>query len=246
MAKMTPDFNGLPSQMMQQPDMPIPQPNRQAIRASVLDQQLAPNSAIPNAVNAATQPPDTSRLQALQAQLTTPQGGLPALGQYANRLEGFSSDKLNNGRDSPKYQIGRVLSQFDPSQGLTPELLNALNALGIGDFTSNGRDKVSVANADPRFQDLTELDLIRGYNQGGLGWQYGVENAAAPTAGPGVSALVSQLMTPRQPPVSTPPAPTPVPDQAPSGDAGTRVQQILQQLRSGMMQDQLGGGRGQF
>lgn len=92
----------------------------------------------------------------------------PSLGQYA--LEGFDPTKLSSGHSSPKYQIGRVLSQFDPRQGLTPELLNQLNALGIGTF-SGQRDKLHVEGGDPRFNGLSNFDVVRDF-EGNGGWQF--------------------------------------------------------------------------
>jgi len=113
-----------------------------------------------------------------------PAGGL---GQYANSLEGFDSAKLNSTHDSPKYQIGRALSQFDPRQGVTPDVLAALNKLGVGQFSGSG-DKVSIANGDPRFEGVNAIDLVRGFDDpnGTGGWQYGAEGgpAAAPAPGP--------------------------------------------------------------
>ena len=119
-----------------------------------------------------------------------PQAKANALGQYANRLEGFDSTKLNSGHNSPKYQIARALSNFDPRQGVTPDVLAALNGLGIGQFSGSG-DKVSIANGDPRFEGVNSIDLVRVFHDpnGTGGWQYGAEGlapaAAAPRAGIG-------------------------------------------------------------
>lgn len=106
-----------------------------------------------------------------------------ALGGFAGKLEGFDQGKLSGGHDSPKYQFGRAMSQFDPKGGITQELLDALNALGLGTVSGNlGGDKISIGgNVDPRFEGVTEFDIIRDLENGG-GWQWGGLNgkAAAP------------------------------------------------------------------
>ena len=95
------------------------------------------------------------------------------LGQYAGKLEGFDQGKLTSGHDSPKYQFGRTFSQFNPQGGISQGLLDSLNKLGLGNVTGQiGGDKISIANADPRFNGVTEFDIIRDLESGG-GWQWG-------------------------------------------------------------------------
>lgn len=89
----------------------------------------------------------------------------PTWGQYMP--EGYDPRKIESGHDSPKYQVGRVVSQFDPSAGLTPEVIGALNKLGIGDFSAIDGDKLRVTgNMDPRFEGVTEFDMIRAFSGG--------------------------------------------------------------------------------
>jgi hypothetical protein len=77
---------------------------------------------------------------------------------------GIDKGKYDSGHNSPKYQVLRELSKYDPSQGVTPDVLAALNGLGLGTF-SGDRDKIRVGgNIDPRFNGHTEFDLIRGFN----------------------------------------------------------------------------------
>lgn len=97
------------------------------------------------------------------------------LGAFANRLEGFDSGKLNDASyNSPKYAIGRALSGFDPRQGVTDDVLKALNSSGAGQqYTRLSGDKV-------RGQDGRVVDLVRGFNDpnGTGGWQLGLEDEA--------------------------------------------------------------------
>ena len=96
------------------------------------------------------------------------------LGAFGGKLEGFDWNKMNSGHDSPKYQFGRVFSQFDPKGGVTQGMLDQLNALGLGTVTGKiGGDKLSIGGSvDPRFQGMTEFDVIRDLENGG-GWQWG-------------------------------------------------------------------------
>ncbi len=111
----------------------------------------------------------------------------PAAQTYG--LEGFDAGKLASGHDSPKYQVGRVLQQFDPKAGLGQAgLMDKLNALGLGSFSANS-DKLSVANGDPRFQGMNTWDSIRD-QEGNAGWQFGVDSNldSAPRGAPGMGA----------------------------------------------------------
>jgi len=104
---------------------------------------------------------------------------------YGDPLSGYDADKWYNlEHDSPKYQIGRLLTGYDPTQGITDDLLSALNALGIGDFTKEAGDKVRVTNGDPRFEGDALLDLITGYNTGNGSWGYQVAEGAGANPDP--------------------------------------------------------------
>lgn len=73
----------------------------------------------------------------------------------------------NAEHQSPKYQVLRTLAGQDLSMGLTPEMINSLNALGLGTFTQIGKDKVSISgDVDPRWGGVTTLDLIKDFNSG--------------------------------------------------------------------------------
>lgn len=109
------------------------------------------------------------------ANLGPTQKGLQ-LGKFAGKLEGFDTGKLNDASyTSPKYAIGRALSNFDPRQGVTDEVLAALNNSGAGQqYKRLSADKVVG-------QDGRVIDLVRGLNDpnGTGGWQLGLEDAPA-------------------------------------------------------------------
>lgn len=152
-----------------------------------------------------------------------------SLGGYG--LEGFDSAKLNSNHDSAKYQIGRTISHFDPSQGISPELLQALNALGIGNFSGSG-DKLHIENGSHGLEGPTDIDLIRDFGKGGANaWQYGLEGGApSPVSGmsnPMASAILGA-----------------VPTAASGDDYATRIrQQVMQAL---LNQPGLAGLAGQY
>jgi hypothetical protein len=81
-------------------------------------------------------------------------------------MTGFDSSKFGGGDDmTEKYKIGTIMSQFDPKAGVTPEVLAALNALGIAEFSgSAGNLTVNNTKNDPRFGKGGTSDVIRGFD----------------------------------------------------------------------------------
>lgn len=120
-----------------------------------------------------------------QAQAPVTPAAQGGLGAFGNKLEGFDFNKMNSGHNSPKYQFGRVMSQFDPKGGITQGMLDQLNALGLGQISGKiGGDKISIGGqVDPRFEGVTEFDLIRDLENGG-GWQWGGLNGKAQDGSP--------------------------------------------------------------
>lgn len=142
-------------------------------------------------------PPDTSMAGAIQQ--TAPNY------KYRDKLAGYDMGKFDNPNwMSPKYQVARVQAQFDPSQGLTPEYLAALNKLNLGTFSGKG-DKFTLANGVPKWDGMTNGDMIGDFGgknlwtlQGdGPGWNQpdaqhgGHAGGGAPSfAGSSISPLV--------------------------------------------------------
>lgn len=147
---------------------------QQDVQAALAAGRPAPVAAAPTAAGGANA---TALVDALG-------GGAPAAGGKTFALEGFDQAKLAGGHDSPKYQVGRVLQQFDPKLGLNqPGLMEALNKLGIGQFSSTS-DKLSVSGGDPRFNGMNTWDSIRD-QEGDAGWQFGVDSNLDSGAGGG-------------------------------------------------------------
>lgn len=109
-------------------------------------------------------------------QPTTP-GLTPEFKGDFSRLTGYDKEKFDANKDDAKYQIGRTLSGFDPRQGITPEVLAALNALGYGNFSGSGQrlslkgltDKGRAANLQG---DYEGADFIQGFSGGNGKWAY--------------------------------------------------------------------------
>lgn len=95
------------------------------------------------------------------------------LGQYTSNA--YDPNKFNRPWDqmSEKYQIGTVLSNFDPRQGITPEVLSALNSANIrGAKFSGSGDKLHVDNAGgwERFGSGGTSDVVQGFRGGNGTW----------------------------------------------------------------------------
>lgn len=93
------------------------------------------------------------------------------LGQFGSRLAAGRgvSEKIQRPWDkqSERYKMLTVLSHFDPNNGLTPEVIAALNAANIhGAKFSGSKDKLTVENAGnwKRFGVGGTGDIIGGFN----------------------------------------------------------------------------------
>jgi hypothetical protein len=91
---------------------------------------------------------------------------------------GYNRDKLNDpNKQSAKYIMGRTFAGFDPRQGITPEVLAALNGLGFGSFSGAG-DKLSLAGLTDKGRqhglvgDYEKGDFIEGLKSGNGKWSY--------------------------------------------------------------------------
>lgn len=170
-----------------------------ALRAEIGVPGLQPDAGVPPAppASAPMAPPPT----AVDTKAPAAAGYGSAIGNrgYLD-MGGINQAKLDSGHDSPKYRVLRTLSNFDPSQGVTPEVLAALNSLGLGTVTG-GKDKFSFSGqVDPRLEGYTDVDAIVGFNDPNKpkAWGYGASNPNAPTefsndvrrrpAGPGMES----------------------------------------------------------
>lgn len=106
-----------------------------------------------------------------------PVSAAPSGGDFS-RLQGYDAGKFNDpNKQTAKYQMGRTLAGFDPSKGLTPEVLAALNALGFGTFSGQG-DKLSLSGLTEAGRkaglvgDYKDADFNVGFKTGNGKWGY--------------------------------------------------------------------------
>lgn len=115
--------------------------------------------------------------------------------QDFSRLVGYDQGKFNDpNKQSAKYQIGRTLSGFDSTKGLTPEAIAALNGLGFGSYTGQG-DKLSLSGLTDKGRqaglvgDFKDADFNVGFKSGNGKWGYAdpAEEARVAAEGGGAS-----------------------------------------------------------
>lgn len=186
-----------------------------------LDRVPGPMDASNGGINGAGLPtmPGASAIDTATGASTAPAGDF-------SRLMGYDKGKFDANKDDAKYQMGRVLSQFDPRQGITPDVLAALNGLGYGNFSGTGQnlslsgltDKGRQANLQG---DYNKADFIGGYSGGNGKWTYAdpVEEAkqAAQGGGGGLGPIPAGGGNAWM-------------DAALNGDPLAKIQQIIQQL----------------
>jgi hypothetical protein len=112
------------------------------------------------------------------------------------KMGGFDGAKLGGASDSPKYQVGRILQKYPSTPAGLQQALGEIQALGLADevsITGSKGDKLRFAgNTDPRFNGITEFDVIKGAGNGGEEWQWIDPNDAGGAAG-GDAAMLAAL-----------------------------------------------------
>lgn len=105
-------------------------------------------------------------------------GGVTAtggIGSFSGQMAGFDSGKLNDpNKSDPKYDFGKIASNYDPRQGITPDMLGQLNALGHGSWAGSG---------DNLTYNGQNIDAIQGYKGGNGLWAWQPDDGTA-QAGP--------------------------------------------------------------
>lgn len=121
---------------------------------------------------------DTGDIVPGPSDLTTPVAAKPdykKFGKYAN-YGAYDQEKAQRPWEdmSEKYKIGAVLSNFDPTKGLTPEVIEALNSANIfgAKFGMDGEDKLNVIDTGghERFGSGGIGDVIEGFKTGNGKW----------------------------------------------------------------------------
>lgn len=122
--------------------------------------------------NAGVPPPEPDKGKGIP-DWGTPQNPNMPYWVYGLNLEKYANPQYM----SPKYQLARTYAQFDPSKGVSDELLAALNKLGLGEFYTNkpGSDWLYVRNGHPDFEGVTGSDIRtdRGWQGWGGSWGLG-------------------------------------------------------------------------
>jgi hypothetical protein len=123
----------------------------------------------------------------------------PAAAPDFSRVAGYDQAKWDANKQDAKYQMGRTLAQFDPRQGITPEVIAALNGLGYGTFSGQG-DKLSLSGLTDLGRqnklsgDYTGADFIQGFKSGNGKWGYADPVAEAAQAGGAPAAMSPELL----------------------------------------------------
>lgn len=126
-------------------------------------------------------------------------------GKFATFNAG-ADDKYNRPWDqlSERYKMQTILSNFDPSQGITPDVLKALNTTGggiNGATFAGGADKLDAQNLQKweGFDGRQGIgDIIKGFNDPAMAgkhtWGAWQPDEAGPAAGPagGVLGMTGQ------------------------------------------------------
>jgi hypothetical protein len=141
---------------------------------------------------------------------------------FRSQMDGVDFTKFDNPEhETPKYQIARVQEKYDPTKGVTPEMVAELNALGLGKFRGE-KDWLYVDDGVGEFNNVKGSDIIKdeGVNGRWQGWggNFGVPAEQIARDGGG-----------QQPRMSAMPMGGQLADQL-GGDPMARIQQAIAQL----------------
>lgn len=151
--------------------------------------QSAVSSTPTTTPGAPAYPVDPGMAQWRTGGYSAPQYTTPGFAQ--NAMAGWDQSKWNDPtRQSPKYAVGRILSQFDPNgaaQNGTIQRAFAEIQRAYPGSTFNGKDTVTIPG-------VGEVDLLEAAGLGGKAWQWGAKTAGQPngqatTATGGISPL---------------------------------------------------------
>jgi len=131
------------------------------------------------------------------APATTPAAGAPAtaaggLGQFAGNLEGFNmarfGDPSGQGNNTVKYQVGRVLSKYQPDANGLAQAVEELRANGfdVQQGGSKGDLLVFGPGVEQDGQVIGTIDVGRGFGAAGSGWAWQPQGGAEGGTGGGL------------------------------------------------------------
>lgn len=151
------DLADLRTTRRQQAGLPTTLPFTQPSGPPVYTAGLPGGTAGPNPPGT---PPPASAPPAATVNFRLPGQYLPGNGS------GYDPTKGLDGGGSAKYLLRNALSHFNPQQGITPDVLAALNSLGIGTFSGRGDNLVVGGNVSPDFGSTRRFDVIPNFSSG--------------------------------------------------------------------------------
>ncbi|HMJ59524.1 MAG TPA: hypothetical protein VK467_10320 [Gemmatimonadales bacterium] len=183
-------------------------------RRAVLDQLGSPvdsplQAALAN--NSGVRSPfDAPGLQ-LPNESAAPLGASPApaaaapapAADFSGQLEGFNADKLAANKNDPKYRFASIAKGYNVSDPGGRQALSDALAADTSGFFKGGLQGDMIQALDPATGQFGGVDVIRGLDAGGQGWQWGAEGPQQTTSlgaqasglagNPGLEAAQSNL-----------------------------------------------------
>jgi len=121
-----------------------------------------------------------------------PTPGPAPMQDYGGQLEGFNADKLAANKNDPKYRFASIAKGFNVSDPAGRQALSDALAADTSGFFKGGLNGDMISALDPATGQYGNVDVIRGLDAGGQGWQWGAQGPA----GGGQAAAAGQIPGP--------------------------------------------------
>lgn len=132
----------------------------------------APGLQLPNEQAAPLVPPPAAAAPA------------PPPADFSGQLEGFNADKLAANKNDPKYRFASIAKGFDVRDPGQRQALSDALAADTSGFFKGGLQGDMIQALDPATGQFGGVDVIRGLDAGGQGWQWGAGAGSAGTPPP--------------------------------------------------------------
>jgi hypothetical protein len=108
----------------------------------------------------------------------------------AKAIPGWDMRKWQDANhQTPKYVVGRILSQFAPTTENLPHAFQEIQR-AYPQATFNGKDKIDLDGAGP----MGPVDVLQGAGSGGRAWRWGANDGAAQGAQGGQDNILAALL----------------------------------------------------